>query len=99
MEENPYSEFAYKLYWGHMKENEHTVTVQRFMFTLFLPCFSLMCYKFLLFFCHLLLKPCNVFMCEINSNKLEYIALQIALNLSLKYFDYKFYMFGVELKH
>ena len=29
----------------------------------------------------------------------EYIALQIALHLSLKNFDCKFYVFGVELKH
>ena len=29
----------------------------------------------------------------------DYIALQIALHFSLKYFDCKFYVFGVELKH
>ena len=59
MEENPNSKFAYKLYWGHMKENEHTVTVQRLMFTLF----SLILLQIftILFFYHLLLKPCNVF--------------------------------------
>ena len=29
----------------------------------------------------------------------EYIALQIALRFSLKYFDCKVYVLGVELKH
>ena len=32
-------------------------------------------------------------------NKLDYIALQIALHSSLKYFDCKVYVLGVELKH
>ena len=38
-------------------------------------------------------------MCETHSYKLKCIASQIPLHLSLKYFDCKFCVFGVELKH
>ena len=38
-------------------------------------------------------------MYETHSNNQDYIALQIALHITLKYFDCKFYVFGVELKH
>ena len=89
MEENPSSKFAYKLYWGHMKENEHTVTAQRLMFTLFF-------FNFVTnfqFFHHLLVKPYNVFLCKTHSNKLgiysiancklHYILVWNILNLCL----------------
>ena len=96
MEENPNSKFAYKLYWGHIKENKHAVTVQRLMFTLFFFNFVTNFYCFSITYCSNLAMSLCVKHIPIIS---EYIALQIALHLSLKYFNCKFYVFGVELKH
>ena len=65
MEENPNSKFAYKLYRGHMKENEYTVTVQRLMFTLFF-------FNFVNFYCFSTTYFSNLAMsCVTHSNKLR----------------------------
>ena len=95
MEENPNSKFACKLYWGHMKENEHTATVQRFMLTFFFFNFVTNVYCFSTTYCSNL----AMCLCKKHIPFQEYIALQIALHLSLKNFDCKLYVFGVELKH
>ena len=79
-----------------MKENEHTVTVERLMFALFFFNFVTDFYYFSTTYCSNLAMSLCVKHILVSS---DYIALQIALHFSLKYFDCKFYVFGVELKH
>ena len=79
-----------------MEQNEHTATVQRLIFTLFFCSFVTNFYSFCItyysnFAVSLCVKPISI--------SPEYTALQIALNFSLKYFDCKVYVLGVELKH
>ena len=78
-----------------MKENEHTVTAQRLMFTLFFFDIVTKFHCFSETYCsNLAMSLCvkHIAMCE------EYIALQIPLHSRLKYFDCKVYVLAVELK-
>ena len=70
--------------------------MQRLMFILFFFNFVTNFYCFPTTYCSNLAMSLCVKYIPISY---EYIALQIALHLSLKYFDCKFYIVGVELKH
>ena len=97
MEENlEFQVCLLEIYWGHMKENEHTVTAQRLMFTLFFYNFVTNFYRFSTTYCSNFSLSVCVKHIAISS---EHTALQIALHFSLKYFDGKVYVLGVELKH
>ena len=101
MEENPNSKFAYKLYWGHMKKNEHTVTVQRLMFTLFFFNFVTDFYCFPTTYCSNL----AMFLCMkhipivkiILHCKLHYILLWNILIVSFMYLELNWNMSAVSI--